>query len=326
MQKVTIIVPVYNVEKYLARCLDSLLQQTYKNYEVFCVNDCSPDNSREILKNYERNYPELIHVIENEENMGQGRSRMRAAAQASGDYIMFIDSDDYVAEDYIERFMSEVKDVPYDIVIAGYTKDIDGTYKEHDILDSPWTLVCYPLACAKMFRASFIREHNIDFSDVRCGEDIYFSMAIFYQDVKYKIIHYYGYYYYLNRASTTGSLTYDKKHEEFVSRMFAIFLQKFPLDKLPEEKKRMIEYTYVANMVNALVTYGHGCRPHIMREKYRFFIRDMKEKFPDYKKNPYFGIWKPKGPSTKIRVGVGVTMMLHKVHLDAFMFWVISWI
>lgn len=326
MEKVTIIVPVYNVERYLGRCLDSLMNQTYGNYEVFCVNDCSPDGSQDILDEYETRYPDILHVMKNQENIGQGRSRMRAVHEASGDYIMFVDSDDYVAENYIERFMSEVVEESYDLVIAGFTKDIEGNYREHDIQDSPWTLVCYPLACAKMFRTSFIRQHDIDFSDIRCGEDIYFSMAVFYQQVKYKIIHYYGYYYYLNSASTTESLTYDKKHEEFVSQIFTCFMEKFPLDRLSEEKRRMLEYTYVANMVNALITHGHGCKPRMMREKYRFFIRDLREKFPEYKSNPYFGIWKPKGQSRKIRIGVGVTMLLHRIHLDSLMFWLISWL
>ncbi len=326
MHKVTMIIPVYNVEKYLARCLDSLIGQTYENYEIICVNDCSPDGSQRILEDYEKKYPQLFRVIQNEENMGQGRSRMRAVDQAAGDYIMFVDSDDYVAKDYIERFISEVEEASYDVVIAGYTRDIDGNYKEHDIQDSPWTLLCYPLACAKMFRKNFILEHGIDFSDARAGEDIYFSMAIFYQDVKYKIIHYYGYYYYLNRTSTTGTLTYDKKLEVTVSQMFTNFMKKFPLEKISEEKRRMIEYTYVTNMVNALVTYGHGCRPHRMREKHQFFIRDLKKKFPDYKRNPYFTVRKPKGQSSKIHAGVGTTMLLHRVHLDAFLFWVISWV
>lgn len=326
MQKVTVIVPVYNVEKYLARCLDSLLNQTYENYEIYCVNDCSPDNSQAILEEYAEKYPELLHVMANQENMGQGRSRMRAVYQTDSDYIMFVDSDDYVAKDYIERFMSEVKEEPYDIVVAGFTRDIDGKCKEHDIKDSPWTLACYSVACAKMIRRQFLLEHGIDFTEIRCGEDIYFNTAIYYQDVKYKIIHYFGYYYYLNRQSTTGSLTYDKKHEVFVSQMFDIFLKKFPLEKVSEEKRRVIEYTYVANMVNALITYGHGCKPKLMKEKHQFFIEDMKEKFPDYKKNPYFNVWKPKGQSLKIRLGVGVTMMLHKLHLDGLLFWFISWI
>ena len=88
----------------------------------------------------------------------------------------------------------------------------------------------------------------------------------------------------------------------------------------------MIEYTYVANMVNALITYGHGCHPAKMKKKYQFWLGDMKQKFPDYKRNPYNGIFKPKGQSSKIRLGVGVTMLLHRVHLDTLMFWIISWL
>ena len=239
---------------------------------------------------------------------------------------MFVDSDDYIAQDYISRFMSEVEKEPYDIVVAGFTKDIEGKKVLHDIKDSAWTLVCYPLACAKMFRTAFIREHDIDFSKVRVGEDIYFSIAIFYENVKYKIIHYFGYYYRFNAFSTTESLTYDREHEKYVAEMFRVFLEKYDLQKISEEKRRMIEYTYVANMVNALITYGHGCHPAKMKKKYQFWLGDMKQKFPDYKRNPYYGIFKPKGQSSKIRLGVGVTMLLHRVHLDTLMFWIISWL
>ncbi|MBC8562267.1 glycosyltransferase family 2 protein [Jutongia huaianensis] len=326
MDKVSIIIPVYNAEKYLRKCLDSVMSQDYGSYEVICVNDCSPDNSREILEEYRGKYPEKIVVLENEENMGQGRSRMRALKQASGEYFMFVDSDDYIAQDYIFRFMSEVEKEPYDIVVAGFTKDIEGKKVLHDIKDSAWTLVCYPLACAKMFRTAFIREHDIDFSKVRVGEDIYFSIAIFYENVKYKIIHYFGYYYRFNAFSTTESLTYDREHEKYVAEMFRVFLEKYDLQKISEEKRRMIEYTYVANMVNALITYGHGCHPAKMKKKYQFWLGDMKQKFPDYKRNPYYGIFKPKGQSSKIRLGVGVTMLLHRVHLDTLMFRIISWL
>jgi glycosyltransferase involved in cell wall biosynthesis len=241
MDKVSIIIPVYNAEKYLRKCLDSVMSQDYGSYEVICVNDCSPDNSREILEEYRGKYPEKIVVLENEENMGQGRSRMRALKQASGEYFMFVDSDDYIAQDYIFRFMSEVEKEPYDIVVAGFTKDIEGKKVLHDIKDSAWTLVCYPLACAKMFRTAFIREHDIDFSKVRVGEDIYFSIAIFYENVKYKIIHYFGYYYRFNAFSTTESLTYDREHEKYVAEMFRVFLEKYDLQKISEEKRRMIE-------------------------------------------------------------------------------------
>ena len=172
MKKVTVIVPVYNVEKYLIRCLKSLMKQTYKNYEVICINDCSPDNSRDILENYTKKYPDILRVIENEKNIGQGRSRIRAVRQAQGDYIMFVDSDDYIAADYIEHFMKEAEKNCYDIVIAGYTREVNGTYKQCDVINSPWTLLCQPVVWAKLFRKTFILENKIDFSDARMGEDI----------------------------------------------------------------------------------------------------------------------------------------------------------
>ncbi len=326
MQKVTVIVPVYGVEKYLRRCLDSLVKQSYEDYEVICVNDCSPDGSQKILEEYKQTYPEKIFVIENEENLGQGRSRMRALSQAKGAFVMFVDSDDYVAEDYIERFMSETVQGDYDVIFAGYTRDTAGKFQEYDVADSPWTLLCQPTVWARLYRKDFLLDNGIDFSDARAGEDIYFSTAVFCQNVKYKMIRYHGYFYYLNRQSTTGRMTYDKKLEDVVSKMFTLLMQKFPIRQLPEEKRRMIEYMYVANMVNALITYGHGCRPRIMREKYQFFMRDLREKFPDYRNNPYFGITRPRGVSIKIRLGVGVTMNLHKMHLDPLIFWLLSWI
>ena len=87
MEKVTLIVPVYNVEKYLRRCLDSLLNQTYDNIEILCVNDCSPDNSQDILEEYEK--AGRIKVIVNDENLGLGKSRERALNKSTGNYVMF---------------------------------------------------------------------------------------------------------------------------------------------------------------------------------------------------------------------------------------------
>lgn len=138
------------------------------------------------------------------------------------------------------------------------------------------------------------------------------------------MIDYDGYYYYFNRKSIIGSLNYDKNHEEFVSRIFEAFLKKHDITVLPKEKQRVIEYAYIANMVNALITYGHGGKIKRMKKKYRFFMEDLQEKFPDYRENPFFGIRKPKGQTKKIRLGVGLMMGLHRAHLDKLMFYIIS--
>ncbi|MDD6157344.1 MAG: glycosyltransferase family 2 protein [Lachnospiraceae bacterium] len=319
--RATIIIPVYNVEKYLKRCLDSVLDQTIDDYEIICVNDCSPDGCQDILEEYENKYSSKMKVLENEENMGQGRSRMRAVEIAQGDYILFVDSDDYVARDYIETFL---KYADYDMVIAGYTKDVEGKLVVHDVIESPWTLVCYPVACCKMYRKAFLLEHGIDFSEVRVGEDIYFTLALFCCNAKTKFIHYFGYYYYLNQQSTTQSLNYDGKHERYVSVMFGKILEKYPIDVLDTKKQQMVEYAYVANMVNALITYGHGCKPRLMREKYTFFREDLNEKFPNYRKNPYYRVIGMVGPNSKIKWGVSVTMHMIKIGLGWPMYWLIS--
>ena len=126
MDKVTLIVPVYNVEKYLKRCIDSILNQSYKNIEIICVNDCSPDNSQEILNDYEKK--QQIRVIINEKNMGLGKSRERALKESTGKYIMFIDSDDYIDTYYVEKYMAVMQSEDYDMVIGGYTRDVDGNH------------------------------------------------------------------------------------------------------------------------------------------------------------------------------------------------------
>lgn len=326
MPKVSVIVPVYNVEKFLHRCLDSIFSQTYQDFELICINDCSPDNSREILQSYAEKFPKQMIILDNEKNVGQGISRKRAIDIAKGEYISFIDSDDYIALDYFETYVKEMEAHDCDVAVAGFTNDIDGQLIENDAPTGAWSVLTYSVAWAKMFRADFLKEYNLHFSDIRRGEDIYFTMSQFYHDIRVHNFIYYGYRYYLNRNSTIGSLTYDKELEKDISVIFDKFLEDYDISKLSLEKQEAIIYTYVANMVNALVTHGHGCKPAKMKKKYEFFIQDMKRKFPDYKKNSLYGILKPQGQTLKIRLGVGVTMLAHKLGLAPLMFWMISWI
>lgn len=102
--KISIIVPIYNVEKYLPKCIDSIVGQTYRNLEIILVNDGSPDNSRAICEDY-ASKDARIKVV-NKENGGLSDARNAGLAVATGDYISFIDSDDYIHEDYCGNLMS----------------------------------------------------------------------------------------------------------------------------------------------------------------------------------------------------------------------------
>lgn len=319
--KVSVIVPVYNVEDYLGRCLDSLIDQTFGDYEIICINDCSPDNSAEVLCTYQSEYPNLIKVYHNEENMGLGKTREKALTLAKGDYILFIDSDDYVKSDYISSYVKAIEENDYDIIIGGYIRDASGKKTTHLPSNSVWSTVTYPMACAKLFKKSFITSNNLEFTQVACGEDIYFSLSAYYCGAQTKVIDYAGYYYYYNHDSITGSMDYKKNQERIMSELFSTFLENYNLDSLPEEKRRVIEYTYLANMINALFVFNRGCGIHLMKEKLAFVRGDLQEKFPDYKTNPYIGLLKPRGQTLKIRLGVGVTMLLKKIRLDALPFY-----
>lgn len=323
MEKVTIIVPIYNVEQYLERCIESILHQTYKNIEIICVNDCSPDNSQKILERYEKEG--RIKVLVNEKNLGLGKSRERAMKYAAGSYIMFIDSDDYIADNYVEKYMDSARQADYDIVVGGYVRDVEGNLKKHLVKQSDWSILSYTIACAKLYKTSFLKNNNIGFIDIRCGEDIYFSMELFLHKPNYYVMEEYaGYYYYYNNNSITGSMNADKKLEVFISTIFDEFLTKYPTNGMDKEVYWKICYNYLSNMINALIVHGHGCKRKEMMDKYNFYIRDLKNKFPDYQCNPFIHFRKMKGQSLKIRIAVSLMMFLNRIGLDKWVYLLVS--
>lgn len=122
---ISLIVPCYKVEKYLPRCLDSLVNQTLPGVEAICINDGSPDNSIEILRDYEKRYPGQVVVID-KQNEGVWKGRRDGIKIARGKFIGFIDSDDYVELDYCERLFNTANSNNADIAVCGfYREDVD---------------------------------------------------------------------------------------------------------------------------------------------------------------------------------------------------------
>ena len=109
MPKISIIIPVYNVENYIKQALDSVVNQTFKDIEIICINDCTPDKSFEIVKEYAKNDDRFV-LIEQETNQGQGVARNIGIEKASGEYIMFLDPDDWFALNACELTYNQTKD------------------------------------------------------------------------------------------------------------------------------------------------------------------------------------------------------------------------
>lgn len=122
--KISIVIPVYNTQEYIGQCLDSLLSQTYKNLEIICVNDGSKDNSLKILEHYKELDNRI--VVLNQENQGQSSARNRGVETSTGDWITFVDSDDWVGAECYEEFFKAVNQKDFDIFMfngTSFTKD-----------------------------------------------------------------------------------------------------------------------------------------------------------------------------------------------------------
>ncbi len=179
---ISVIVPIYNVEKYLNRCIDSIINQTYKNLEIILVDDGSPDNCPKICDEYAKK-DDRIKVI-HKENGGLSDARNKGIKIASGEYIGFVDSDDYIDEKMYEYLLKLIKDNNAEISVCGYKKvyseEIEYiSYGKDTVLDTTEGLktLLYNndvgnYVWNKLFLTSSFKENNIEFPKGKIMEDI----------------------------------------------------------------------------------------------------------------------------------------------------------
>lgn len=188
MNTVSVIIPVYNVEQYLPKCLDSVIGQTYRELEIICVNDCSPDNSAEILQQYALK-DVRIKIINREKNGGLSAARNTGMSAATGEYIYFIDSDDWIDEDYLEKMVNAIEKVNTDIVlntniiraeentaIPFEWKRYSKQFPEGEYLSTETAINCSQVMIwAHLYKKSFLDEYNLRFPEGYIQEDEYFQ-------------------------------------------------------------------------------------------------------------------------------------------------------
>lgn len=185
--KISVIMPVYNDEKFVGEALDSVLNQTLKEVEIVCVNDGSTDNSLEVLNEYKEKFPNKIKVF-NQKNMGSGIARNKAMEMASGEYISFLDSDDlYLDEDALERMYNAAIKNNADMVSANLkilllsgelitNNNLPRFNEEKNIKPEEYGI---PYSYIKnIFKTEFIKENNFCFPDLLRGQDPVFFAEI----------------------------------------------------------------------------------------------------------------------------------------------------
>lgn len=200
-EKVTVIVPVYNVENYLEECLDSILRQNVKNLEVILVNDKSTDNSLKICEKYVKEYG--FKLINNKNNSGPAISRNKAIKAATGDYIAFVDSDDLLYNDNLSVLYNVAKKENADIVMSklnsfnskgkfGYYSDkYMQEYFSGNIYENKKLVNCISI-CSKIYKASLIK--NIKFLENTLHEDNSFTLIAYFKAKKIVTVPKYLYY------------------------------------------------------------------------------------------------------------------------------------
>ena len=216
MCKVSVIVPVYNVEKYLVKCLDSIINQTYKDIEIILVDDGSTDNSGKICDKYALK-DERIYVIHNS-NSGVSHARNCGINKAKGEYILFIDSDDFIDKNYVQELIGLTRKENYDLVMCSeydyfiinncirirkISLPLTGIfrydyYKLKNIIEPPYL---------KLYKRNIINKFNIRFKeDISYCEDQIFNMEYFKHVNKYAFINKPLYYHIHEKNNSLGKI------------------------------------------------------------------------------------------------------------------------
>ena len=272
MAKVSVIIPVYNVEEYLRECLDSVINQTLKDIEIICVNDYSTDNSLSILEEYAKN-DSRIKIIKHDKNKGLGPARNTGINNANSEYIFFLDSDDYLKLDIIEKLHNKIIESNSDIVFSqmiAFTeltdkKIVKRVNKLNEYLDTSLqkdfqvttdnfvdtidNINC--VAWGKLYSKNFLLRNKIFFIDGKfIHEDNGFWLKICSNSPKVSFIGDFGVFYRIRENALTTTIDRKKNRNKKQKHMRLILNDVFEYFRTALSKKK--QEFYISSIKNSL--------------------------------------------------------------------------
>ena len=286
MPKVTVIVPIYNVEKYLARCIDSLVNQTLNEIEIVLVNDGTKDSSGKIAMQYAKQYKEKIIYLE-KENGGLSDARNYGLAYAKGEYIAFLDSDDYIEKDAYEKMYEKAKLENADYVECDFIweypnkKRKDKCYQYNN--KKEMLAFARVVAWNKLIKREIIEENNIRFPKGLRYEDIEFT---------YKLIPHLNkicyvdqcFIHYIQRKNSIANVQNEKTAEifEILDNVIRYYKEK----NLFEEYRNELEYNYARYLLcSSLKRICKIGNKQIRKRLIRQTWSKLNIEFPEWKEN-----------------------------------------
>ena len=323
MSKVSVIVPVYNVEQYIKRCLKSILDQSWQDFEILCVDDCGQDQSISIIEQMQKEYPQKIKILYGEQNMGLGAARDRGMKAASGEYIAFIDSDDYLKRNFLETYMHAAQKKDADIIVGGYIRDVNGKLSETPIDVNDDTFVWMNVsACTKVYKRKFLEDNHLSFYGVRRYEDEGFMYRCLACHPVVELMAYSGYYYYMNSESITRSSKSDRTG--IVKEYFQTVNKLADTVKCDRETQPLLNYCLVSGLTANMLYNGQGCGGKKMKELYVQYNKLLNKIDRDICKNKYIALKYLKSEPAKKRYTTWLILRLRKIGLDRLLFFLVS--
>lgn len=249
--KVSIIVPVYNVSQYIVTCLDSILEQTYDNIELIIVDDCGSDNSMMLVREFQSKHPSLdLHIISHERNRGLSAARNSGLLESNGEYVYFLDSDDFITKDCIKLLTNPLKIKAWDIVVGNYTvvgsetdisdlKMHSGQIEGNEaVLSSYANGLWYVMAWNKLCRRDFLLANNLMFEEGLLHEDVIWSFKLACKAQSMFIVEDVTYNYLFRKSSIMTSMSIEKD--------VSVYLQAFGkvVDFIVNENRTHGKYEY----------------------------------------------------------------------------------
>jgi glycosyltransferase involved in cell wall biosynthesis len=247
-RKVSIIIPVYNCEKYISRCLDSIINQTYDNLEVIVINDGSTDNTLGMLKNYSKKYPYI--KVYTQKNSGVSSARNNGIKKATGYYIQFTDADDYLSSDMIELMVKSSVENESDLVVCEYKYVYESDNSEKEIHLSDYNNVSFKSVISnesskyggfpwnKLIKKECIEKYYDE--SIYYYENLLFFLENANRIKKYSVVHIPLYNYFINSQSALHSRVYN------IRRITSLLALNRIIDIVDIKYKDFYKYNYIS--------------------------------------------------------------------------------
>ncbi len=276
--KVSIVCGVYNSKKYLEKCINSMLRQSYKDIEIILVVNSSTDGSADIVKNFEKEHPQVIHAFYTDEKLGAGGSRQFGLEHSTGEYVCFVDCDDELKPDYVLYMAGIMSAHDIDIVVCNFEKvDENGrTLYVRKYKDSFSALVQSVAPWGKMFRKEYLRRNEMTLRNIPFGEDIIFTVEVYMTNPKVELCNYVGYIWRDNPESTSHTELKGFPQETFEkSSEYFEYIRKKYSGKL--RNAEMLDYFIYKYYIWYLLQSGRKVEMNSMRNEYDRVFGYMKK-------------------------------------------------